>query len=44
MEYRYDESAGEFGVVDTNGFDDFYNIDQIRVVGNIYEDRNLIMR
>ena len=44
MEYGYDEDAGEFGVIDTNGFDDFYNIDQIKVVGNIYENKGLITR
>lgn len=31
-------------VVDTNGFDDFYSIDQIKVVGNIYENKGLITR
>jgi len=44
MEYGWDEDAGEFGIVDTNGFDDFYSIDGIRVVGNIYENKDLITR
>lgn len=44
MEYGWDEYAGEFGIVDTNGFDDFYNVDGIRVVGNIYENKDLITR
>ena len=38
------ENTGELGVVDTNGFDDFHSIDQIKVVGNIYENKDLITR
>lgn len=44
MEYGWDENAGEFGIVDTNGFDDFYSVDGIKVVGNIYENKDLITR
>ena len=44
MEYGDEDNTGEFGVVDTNGFDDFYSIDQIKVVGNIYENKGLITR
>lgn len=43
-EYGLDKYAGEFGIVDTSGFDDFYSLDGIRVVGNIYENKDLITR
>lgn len=37
MEYGWDEGAGGFGVIDTNGFDDFNDISEIEVIGNIHE-------
>lgn len=42
MEYGWDESAGGFGIVDTNGFDDFNDISEIEVIGNIYENPELL--
>ena len=42
MEYGWDESAGGFGVIDTNGFDDFVDISDIEVIGNIYENPELL--
>lgn len=43
MEYGYDETAGRFGVVDTYGFDDFYNPDQFfEVIGNIFDNADLL--
>ena len=43
MEYGWDENAGEFGVVDTNGFDDFYSFG-FEVVGNIFDNPELLKR
>ena len=43
MEYGYDETAGRFDVVDTYGFDDFYNPDQFfEVIGNIFDNAELL--
>lgn len=38
MEYGWDEGAGGIGVVNTNGFDDFNDISEIEVIGNIHEN------
>lgn len=44
MEYGWDEDAGEFGVVDTMGFDDF--VDSVsnifEVIGNIFDSPELL--
>ena len=42
MEYGWDEGAGGIGVVNTNGFDDFNDISEIEVIGNIYENPELL--
>lgn len=42
MEYGWDEGAGGFGIVDTNGFDDFNDISEIEIIGNIYENPRLL--
>ncbi|MBR2401400.1 MAG: hypothetical protein IKB01_01335 [Lachnospiraceae bacterium] len=44
MEYGWDETAGEFGVVDTYEFDDFCNpINEVlEVIGNIFDNPELI--
>lgn len=42
MEYGWDEGAGGFGIVDTNGFDDFNDISEIEIIGNIYENPELL--
>lgn len=45
MEYGFDEDAGGYGIVDTNGFDDFYDIsDKIEIIGNIHENPELLAR
>lgn len=43
MEYGWDEDAGSFGKVDTNGFDAFYSFD-FEVIGNIFDNLELIKR
>ena len=44
MEYGFDESMGEYGVVDTNGFDDFFSgVDKIfEIIGNKCDNNNLL--
>ena len=44
MEYGFDENMGEYGVVDTNGFDDFCNgVDKLfEIIGNKYDNNNLL--
>jgi uncharacterized phage protein (TIGR01671 family) len=42
MEYGWDESVGGFEVVDTNGFDDFNDLSDIDVIGNIHEKPELL--
>ena len=44
MEYGWDEDAGEFGVVDTNGFNDFTTpvSDFLKVVGNKFDNSGLL--
>ena len=43
MEYGWDENAGGFGKVDTNGFDDFYSFG-FEVIGNTIDNPELIKR
>ena len=44
MEYGFDEDAGEYGVVDTYGFDDFTtSVSEIfEVIGNIFDNPELL--
>jgi uncharacterized phage protein (TIGR01671 family) len=42
MEYGWDEGAGGFGIVNTNGFDDFNDISEIEIIGNIYVNPELL--
>lgn len=42
MEYGWDEDAGEFDVVDTNTFDSFNDMSNIEIIGNIYENPELL--
>lgn len=42
MEYGFDEDAGGFGKVDTSEFDDFYSFDGFEVIGNIFDNPELI--
>lgn len=41
MEYGFDETAGEFKKLDTNGFGDFYEFN-FEVIGNIFDNPELI--
>lgn len=43
MEYGWDEDAGGFGRLDTNGFDAFYSFG-FEVIGNIFDNPELINR
>lgn len=43
MEYGWDEDAGGFGKVDTNGFNDFYSFG-FEVIGNTIDNPELIKR
>lgn len=44
MEYGFDEDAGDYGVVDTNGFDDFCDDTHMifKVIGNIFDNPELL--
>jgi len=42
MEYGFDEDAGGYGVVDTNGFDDFCSMSSFEVIGNIFDNPELL--
>lgn len=42
MEYGFDECMGEYGVVDTYGFDDFCSMESFEVIGNIFDNPELI--
>lgn len=42
MEYGFDEDAGEYGVVDTCGFNDFYTMKAFEVIGNIFDNPELL--
>lgn len=44
MEYGWDETAGGFCKVDTNEFDDFYSFDGFKVIGNVFDNPDLIKR
>ena len=41
MEYGWDETAGGFGKIETNGFDDFCLLD-FEVIGNIFDNPELM--
>ena len=41
MEYGWDETAGGFGKIETNGFDDYSNLD-FEVIGNIFDNPELM--
>lgn len=40
--HGWDYNAGGYGVVNTNGFEDFCDMSDIEVVGNIYENPELL--
>ena len=42
MEYGFDECMGEYGVVDTYGFDDFCSMQSFEVIGNIFDNPELV--
>lgn len=42
MEYGFDECMGEYGVVDTYGFDDFCSMKSFEVIGNIFDNPELL--
>ncbi len=42
MEYGFDECMGEYGVVDTYGFDDFFSMKSFEVIGNIFDNADLV--
>ncbi len=44
MEYGFDECMGEYGVVDTYGFDDFYSMKSFEVIGNKFDNPELLDR
>ena len=46
MEYGYDEDAGEYGIIDTNGFDDFCDDAHMifKVIGNLFDNPELLKR
>lgn len=44
MEYGFDEDAGDYDVVDTNGFDDFCSMDSFKIVGNIFDNPELLQK
>ena len=43
MEYGFDENAGGFGKVEFEGMD-YYNIDELEVIGNIHENKELLLK
>lgn len=44
MENGWDEDAGDFDVLDTNDFDSFHDISDIEVIGNTYQNPEIINR
>lgn len=42
MEYGFDECMGEYGVVDTYGFDDFCSMKSFEVIGNVFDNPELL--
>ena len=43
MEYGWDENAGGYGFIETNGFDDFMDITEaVEVIGNIFDNPELL--
>ena len=42
MEYGFDECMGEYGVVDTYGFNDFYSMKSFKIIGNVFDNPELI--
>lgn len=43
MEYGWDETAGGFGYIDSNEFNDFYTFD-FKVIGNVFDNPELIYK
>lgn len=43
MEYGWDETAGDFGKIETNGFDDYSNLD-FEIIGNVFDNPELLSR
>ena len=44
MEYGWDDYAGDFDVVDTNDFDSFHDMSDVEVIGNTYQNPEMINR
>lgn len=44
MENGWDEDAGNFDVIDTNNFDSFHDLSDIEVIGNTYQNSEIINR
>ena len=42
MEYGFDECMGEYGVVDTYGFGDFCSMKSFEVIGNVFDNPELL--
>ena len=42
MEYGWDETAGNLDVVDTCDFDDYYSLEHFEIVGNIFDNADLL--
>lgn len=43
MEYGWDETAGGFGYIDSNEFNDFYTFD-FKAIGNVFDNPELIYK
>lgn len=44
MEYGWDEDAGDFGKIDIAEFDDFSSFNGFKVIGNVFDNPELIKR
>lgn len=42
MEYGWDEDAGEYGIIERNGFDDYCSMASFKVIGNIFDNPELL--